>query len=92
MRILIAFLLWAVGVGIVLYGLGNALLELGSLYQGAITDPLNQPEGAEKVVSAHMVRMLIIGAAGLPFLIVGTVMIRSNAGRRRRALLIGRKR
>ena len=86
MRLLIALLLWLVGAGIMIYGIGSALLELVSLYQGALTDPLNQPEGAEKGISDRMVRNLIIGAAGIPFIIVGTFLVRSAAGARRRRM------
>jgi hypothetical protein len=90
MRLLIALVLWVIGVGVMLYGIGNALLEISSLYQGAINNPLNQPDNAEKMFSERMIRMLIIGAAGIPFLIIGTIMVRSAAAARRRELRTAR--
>src|SRR5262245_49901947 len=90
MRLLIAILLWIIGVGVMLYGIGNALLEIASVYQGAIDNPLNQPDNAQKVFSDRMIRMLIIGAAGIPFLIIGTLMVRSAAAARRRELRAAR--
>lgn len=86
MRLSIALLLWTVGVGLMLYGIGSALMEIASLYQGAINSPLDQPDGAEKLLSERMIRKLIIGAAGIPFLIIGTMMVRSAAAARRRQL------
>jgi hypothetical protein len=84
MRLLFALLLWVIGAGIMVYGIGHALMELSSVYQGAISKPLDQPENVEKVFSQNMIRSLIIGAAGIPFLLIGTVMVRGALARKRR--------
>ncbi len=83
MRLLFALLLWLVGVGIMVYGIGGAFIELSSVYQGAISNPLDQRENAEKVFSENMIRSLIIGAGGIPFLLIGTVLVRGAVARRR---------
>lgn len=84
MRTILGVILSLIGAGFILYGLGNALMELSSLYQGALNDPMNQAEGAEKAISNNMIRHLTTGAIGAPFLIVGSVLLRSSAMRRRR--------
>jgi hypothetical protein len=83
MRLLLASLLLLLGMVVMLYGIGNALLELTSLYQGALTDPLKETPGGEKALSERMIRFLVIGLAGLPFSIIGTFMLRSRRRRRR---------
>jgi hypothetical protein len=74
MRTLIGIILTLAGAAIILYGLGSALIAFAGLYQGALDDAMNQPEGTEKAVSDAMWRNAIIGAAGIPFFLVGSFL------------------
>lgn len=76
MRALLAWLMVFVGGLPILYGVGSALLALIGLYEANITDPLNQPEGAERTIAAEMFRAVIIGGVGVPIFIVGAVMLK----------------
>ncbi len=82
MRTLIGIVLVLIGGGIVLYGLWQALTPLFGLYQGALADPMGQPDGTEESVSASMLDAVKIGAIGLPFLIIGTVLLKISFYRR----------
>lgn len=74
MRTLIGLVLALTGLAVVLYGLGTALSQIAGLYGGALADPLGQPDGTEKAVADGMWRSAMIGACGLPLLIVGSAM------------------
>jgi len=71
----IAIILFVGGMAVALYGLGSALLELVGLYSGALNAPLDTPAGGEQAVSHRMLRFAIIGACGVPPLIVGSAML-----------------
>jgi hypothetical protein len=73
------------GGAVVVYGIFSALAPLIGLYQGALNDPLNQPEGTELNTSKAMLAGIGIGAIGAPFLLTGVVLTRIAAFRRRRA-------
>lgn len=75
MRTLIALILLLVGLGIVLYGLGSALMQLVGLYQGALNDALAEPKVSEQAASAQMLRSALIGAIGIPPLMAGSAML-----------------
>ena len=75
MRTAIAFILFLGGMAVVLYGLGSALLELIGLYSSALNTPLDNPAGGEQGVSNRMFRYVIIGACGVPPMLVGSVML-----------------
>ncbi len=75
MKKTLAWLLLLIGGGIVLVGIGTALRELGSLYADMTTDPLGQPEGREEAVVPAMFRGVLIGAAGIPILLAGSLML-----------------
>jgi hypothetical protein len=89
MRTALGLILTVLGAGIMLYGIGAALVELIDLYQSTMADPLNQPEGGEAAVSSRMIRSLLIGAAGIPALLIGSLLLRvsilQRIGRRRAA-------
>ncbi len=76
MRTVLGTLLLLIGAAVMLYGLGTALLELMGLYQGALSDPLGQPEGAETDISRRMIRAAITGALGIPPFLVGAVLLK----------------
>lgn len=88
MRLGLGLILMLVGGGVMLVGIVMALFQLGTLYQGAIDDPLGQPMGTEDSVRFGMLHWVGIGAVGiLPFLI-GVVMFKGamvRIYRRRRA-------
>ncbi len=75
MRGLIGFILLFIGGAMALYGLGSALSAFAGLYQGAINDALNQPEGTEKAVADGMWRSALIGLSGVPLMMVGSFML-----------------
>ncbi len=84
MRFPLGIILFVFGAGVMLYGMGSALRDLSSVYQGALEKPLDTPQRDEKVVSQDMIRQLITGAAGVPFVIVGDAL-HAVGERRRRA-------
>ena len=75
MKVTIAFCLLIIGSLLVLYGIGFALYELAMLYQSNITDPLTMSGEDPKAVSARMWRSILIGLAGVPFMITGSVIL-----------------
>lgn len=86
MRIAIGFLLMLIGGGVMLVGIVMALLELASLYQGALDDPLGQPTGTEDTVRLGMLHWAGIGAIGIPPFLVGVVMFKGGIVRRLRRM------
>jgi hypothetical protein len=85
MRAVIGFMLMLIGAAIALYGVGSALLELTGLYESALTDPLGAPADQEALASRSMIRSVIIGALGIPPMIVGSYMFLGLLRARRRA-------
>lgn len=84
MRLTLGILLTLVGGAVVLVGLFGALSELIGLYASAMNDPLaaDAPEG--KAVGAAMFRWAIVGAVGVPFLLVGSVLLKLSLFQRLR--------
>jgi hypothetical protein len=80
MKFTIGLLLTLVGLAIVLYGLGQALLGVTSIYANALNSPLNDPAAGastgEIAISKDMMRHVWIGAIGIPPLLVGTVLLK----------------
>ncbi len=74
-RTIIALVLFVGGLAVVLYGIGFALKEFVGMYSSAIDAPLDTPEGGEKGVSDRMIHFVIIGACGIPPLMVGSAMM-----------------
>ena len=74
-RTVIAIVLFVGGLAVVLYGIGFALKEFVGMYSSAIESPLDSPVGGEKGVSERMIRYVIIGAVGIPPLMVGSAMM-----------------
>lgn len=81
----IGLLLTLTGAAIILYNGAIAFSHLASLYQGALTHPLDQPVGGEEKASKSMTHAAANGAIGIPFVIVGAIMTRVARRRRRRA-------
>ncbi len=75
MRLIIGILFALIGGVVVVVGLLGALNELVGMYSAALNDAMaDGPEG--KAVGANMMRWAIVGAAGAPFLLVGSVMLK----------------
>ncbi len=76
MRLLIGLILLFIGAALIMAGIVMGLLPLIHLYQGALTDAINQPANIEQDTSRAMFRGIIIGALGvLPFLI-GSALVK----------------
>lgn len=84
LRLTLGIILTLVGGVVAIIGLLGALNELVSLYSSAMNDPLaaDAPEG--KAVGAAMFRWAIIGAVGVPFLLVGSVLLKLSLFQRLR--------
>lgn len=76
MRATLGVILILLGGAVMLYGFGAAVVELMGLYQGTFDDPMGQPDGMEEGVSRRMIRSVIIGAVGVPFFIIGSVLLK----------------
>ena len=88
MRLIIGLILMIGGAGVALYGIGSALTELVGLYESALNEPLDAPEGQEEAASRSMIRSAIIGGVGIPPFLIGSTLvyttIRIKRQRRRR--------
>lgn len=84
MRLTLGILFSLIGAAVAIVGLFGALSELIGLYSSALADPLaaDAPEG--KAVGAAMFRWAIIGAFGVPFLLVGSVLLKLSLFQRLR--------
>ncbi|MBX3387334.1 MAG: hypothetical protein KF768_12255 [Phycisphaeraceae bacterium] len=78
-----------IGLAIAGWGIAGALGELVGLYSSAIEDPLAAPktgagvEGEEAVAKA-MIDHVITGIMGVPFLLVGGLLMAFGRKRKRR--------
>ena len=70
MRLTLGIILTLIGGVVAIIGLLGALNELVSLYSSAMNDPL-AADALRARPSAAMFRWAIIGAVGVPFLLVG---------------------
>lgn len=83
MKVALGAVLAIAGLGVMGYGAYVALSALGGLYQGALQDAMNQPEGTEKATSDAMIRGVLIALPGVVVFVVGSVLMK--IGRKRRA-------
>jgi hypothetical protein len=83
---LIGLLLILIGAPIIIYNGALALRPLVSLYEGAMSHPLDQPADAETKASAAMKANATRAAIGVPFVVVGSIMTRFARRRHRRDL------
>jgi hypothetical protein len=75
MRLLWAILFTAIGGAVVVIGIVGALSELIGLYSSALNDAM--AEGPEpKAIRSEMIQWAITGATGIPFLLIGSVMLK----------------
>lgn len=88
---LLGLIILLAGLGVVLWGIAGALGELGGLYTNAISSPLEDPttsSGAkgEEAVSKAMIDHVIRATFGVPFVLLGSIMLFiGNRGKRRKA-------
>lgn len=78
---LVGHALVAAGVLIVLWHASDALRALDLLYAGTSAEPLDGPDPDADAMRESVRR----GAIGVPFVVVGTVVVRVGRARRRRA-------
>jgi len=84
MRLIIGLVLTLLGTAILLYGIGDALLDLIGLYQTALNTPLDAPPDYEQHVSHAMLVSVAIGAIGIPPLLIGSYLFYSTLRRQHR--------
>ncbi|HZW08865.1 MAG TPA: hypothetical protein VFF69_03095 [Phycisphaerales bacterium] len=84
MRMLSGLILMLAGAGVMLYGIWLALRQLVGLYQGAMSDPLGQPEGTEAAAQQGMIEGVKIGAVGVVPFLIGVYLFRGAVARRLR--------
>ncbi len=82
MRRSLPWILIVVGGLVALGGIGMALLELSSLYNGVLDKPLDQPDGFEKESSARMLKWAIAAAPGAVAVLVGKMVLGRRRARR----------
>lgn len=84
MKRFVGLIVALVGIGIVVVGIGMALMPLIQTYAANLRDPLGEVASQqEQGLSRSMIRGLIIGAFGVPPLLVGTIMMKRSLLRRR---------
>ena len=76
MRTVIGLLLVLAGGAVIIFGIGMALMQLFGLYQSAMNNAMGMGATAEQDASRAMIRGVIVGACGVPFLIAGSVMLK----------------
>jgi len=90
MRLVLGIVLTLLGGAVAVAGLLGALSELVGMYSSALNDAMaDGPEG--KAVGASMMRWAIIGAAGVPFLLVGSVLLKISLFQKLRKAVGGSK-
>lgn len=77
----IGVLLMLIGGGIMVAGILFAISAISGLYNGAVADALNQPEGTEAAATAKMMRGAFISALGVPFLVIGRIVTKISRRR-----------
>ena len=85
MKLLFGLILMLGGGALALYGIGTALTEVIGLYESALDAPLDAPPDQEKEASEAMIRDVVIGAVGIPPLLVGSALVFAGFRARRKA-------
>ena len=76
MRTAIGLILVLAGGGLILFGIGGALMALFGLYGNAIDNAMGMSATAEQDASRAMIRSVIVGACGVPLFLVGSVLLK----------------
>lgn len=76
MKTIVGIILAVVGAAVVLWGVFDALLPLMNYYKANVENAMGVPDGAEQQLSSTMIRAVIKGAVGVPFLIAGSVLLK----------------
>jgi len=83
-RLLIAFILLVSGALLAAVGLSRALLQFGAMYQKVSERPLDEPDLTPEDRAEKMLWSAGLGAAGVPMILVGTIMLKTKRRRKRR--------
>jgi hypothetical protein len=76
MKATVGLILVLVGGGVIVFGIGTAMMALFGLYGNAIDNAMGMGATAEQDASRAMIRGVIVGACGVPFLIAGSVLLK----------------
>ena len=82
MRLFLGILLMLVGGLVVLAGIVYALLSLGGLYEGFLTDALGQADDAVETTQQSMYKGLIIGGIGIVPFVLGSALVKGSIVRK----------
>ncbi|MEN0020179.1 MAG: hypothetical protein AAF747_04755 [Planctomycetota bacterium] len=89
MKLTLGILLSIIGGAVIVVGFGGALLEVVDLYGSALSDPMNDAGGQSpldepKAVRNAMLRWIIIGGAGVPFSVLGALLLKKSMRQNRK--------
>ncbi len=82
MRLFLGIILMLIGGAVVLVGIVYALLSLGGLYEGFLTDALGQPEDAVETTQHGMYQGLIVGGIGIVPFVLGSALVKGSIVRK----------
>ena len=82
MKLTLGLILMLVGGVVILAGIVYALLSLGGLYEGFLTDALGQPDDAVEITQHGMYRGLIIGGIGIVPFLLGSALVKGSIARK----------
>ena len=83
MKKTIALALMLIGGSVMIVGGCKAVTVLGRLYQSNLDNALEQPDGSEQAASKAMMQGAMIGAAGVPVFLTGSIMWKFSRRRNR---------
>jgi hypothetical protein len=84
MKTILGLILTLIGIAILVYGVGMALMQVVGMYDAALNHPLDDRPG-ESGIPGTMLRFVLIGCVGIPFLVAGKVLLIMAYRSRRRA-------
>ena len=82
MKLALGLILMLIGAAVAVTGIVLALLSLGGLYSGFLTDALGQPDDAVQTTQHGMYKGVIIGAIGIVPFVVGSMMVKGSIVRK----------
>lgn len=82
MRLTLGLIIMLIGAAIVITGIVLALLSLGGLYEGFVTDAMGQPDDAVEITQQGMYKGLIIGGIGIIPFIIGSALVKGSIVRK----------
>lgn len=82
MRLTLGLIIMLIGGAIVVTGIVLALLSLGGLYEGFVTDAMDQPDDAVETTQQGMYRGVIIGGIGIVPFLIGSMIVKGSVARK----------